>query len=106
MIYFEDMDSSLLKQKTKTEYFQYVDTHFSAVPPTNEIEDKLSPLPEYYIAPYIFKTTEICIIITLTDYINLNEEKIRKLLCHFLNVRIVTSKSITEYLFHPVILGM
>ncbi|OPH59246.1 hypothetical protein BC351_20220 [Paenibacillus ferrarius] len=94
MIYFEDIDTSLLKQKTKTEYFQYVDTNFTSVPPTSEIEDKFSPLSEYYIAPYIFKTTEICIIITLTDYINLNEEKIRRLLGHFLNVRIVTSKSI------------
>ncbi|GFZ95591.1 hypothetical protein GCM10008018_47420 [Paenibacillus marchantiophytorum] len=31
-MYFEDMDTSLLKQKTKTEYFQYVDTNFTAVP--------------------------------------------------------------------------
>ncbi|NOV00842.1 hypothetical protein [Paenibacillus planticolens] len=91
MNHFEDMDKNYIKNLTRTEHTWLEDIHFQAIPPVDSASNEISPIAEYYIAPFIFRVPEICIIIPLT-HINLNDDALRQLFCHFQNIHVVTSK--------------
>ncbi|MBP1963506.1 hypothetical protein [Paenibacillus aceris] len=91
MSHFEDMDKSYVKNLTRTEYSRLENINFQAIPPLDIANNELSPIAEYYIAPFIFLVPEMCLIIPLT-HINLNDDALRQLLCHFQSIHVVTSK--------------
>ncbi|MDQ0887836.1 hypothetical protein QFZ81_002924 [Paenibacillus sp. V4I9] len=92
MNHFDVIDKSLFLSLTRTKHSRLEDVNFESF--SGDItKNELSPFAEFYIAPFIFLTPNMCINIPLTG-IDLNNDTLRQLLCHFQNITVLTSKGI------------
>ncbi|MEC0228789.1 hypothetical protein [Paenibacillus alba] len=91
MSYFEDIDKNFIKDLTRTKYSRLEEVNFQTI--LNIFGNEITPFTEFYIAPFIFRTPSMCINIPLAC-IDLNNNALRELLCHFQKITVLTSKEI------------
>jgi hypothetical protein len=91
MSYFEDIDTNFIKNLTRTKYSRLEEVNFQTI--SNIPGNEITPFAALYIAPFIFRTQSICINIPLA-YIDLNNDALRELLCHFQKITVLSSKEI------------
>ncbi|MBP1993022.1 hypothetical protein [Paenibacillus eucommiae] len=95
MEYFEIVDKRVYLKHRNLKYTKYEDLNINSLDILEASSNFLSPIAQYFIAPFIFYEieNELTINIALHD-IDLHGDAMKQIICHFESLQIVTSKKI------------